>query len=119
MSLEEKQLYLKQEIIDQSYDGNEFSNFISGIRGEENVDLESWSFEDLKSVVAKFKSLYQPKQNNQQEEQHEEESQPEQNEQNENNQEQPPQENTQENEQEKKEEQKIEQKVEQKIEQKP
>ena len=94
MSLEEKQLYLKQEIIDQSYDGNEFSNFISGIRGEENVDLESWSFEDLKSVVAKFKSLYQPKQNNQQEEQHEEESQPEQNEQNENNQEQPPQENT-------------------------
>lgn len=114
MSLEEKQLYLKQEIIDQSYDGNEFSNFISGIRGEENVDLESWSFNDLKSVVAKFKSLYQPKQNNQQEEQHEEESQPEQNEQNENNQEQPPQENTQENEQEKKEEQKIEQKIEQK-----
>ena len=114
MSLEEKQLYLKQEIIDQSYDGNEFSNFISGIRGEENVDLESWSFKDLKSVVAKFKSLYQPKQNNQQEEQHEEESQPEQNEQNENNQEQPPQENTSENEQEKKEEQKIEQKIEQK-----
>ena len=57
-SLQEKQEYLRQEIMDQGYDGGAFSSFISSIRGEEEVDLDSWTFEDLKSVVAQFKSQY-------------------------------------------------------------
>ena len=57
-SLEEKQEYLRQEIMEQGYDGGEFSAFISSIRGEEEVDLDSWTFEDLKSVVAQFKSKH-------------------------------------------------------------
>ena len=40
-SLEEKQQFLNQEIIQQNYDANEFSAFISGIRGEEAVDFEN------------------------------------------------------------------------------
>jgi hypothetical protein len=65
MSLEEKQQYLNSEIIQQNYDGNEFSAFISSIRGEQQVDLDTWSFEDLRAVVAQFKSQYQQNQANQ------------------------------------------------------
>ena len=62
MSLEEKQQYLNSEIIQQNYDGNEFSAFISSIRGEQQVDLDTWSFEDLQAVVAQFKAQYQQNQ---------------------------------------------------------
>lgn len=65
MSLEEKQQYLNSEIIQQNYDGNEFSAFISSIRGEQQVDLDTWSFEDLQAVVAQFKAQYQQNQANQ------------------------------------------------------
>jgi hypothetical protein len=65
MSLEEKQQYLNSEIIQQNYDGNEFSAFISSIRGEQQVDLDTWSFEDLQAVVAQFKAQYQQTQANQ------------------------------------------------------
>lgn len=65
MSLEEKQQYLNSEIIQQNYDGNDFSAFISSIRGEQQVDLDTWSFEDLRAVVAQFKSQYQQNQANQ------------------------------------------------------
>ena len=65
MSLEEKQQYLNSEIIQQGYDGNEFSAFISSIRGEQQVDLDTWSFEDLQAVVAQFKAQYQQNQANQ------------------------------------------------------
>ena len=88
MSLEEKQQYLSEEIIQQNYDGNEFSEFIKSFRGEEEVDLDSWTLEDLKTVVVQFKSQYQPKQA-------EQENQEEQNVQNEN--EQPQEEQNQEN----------------------
>jgi hypothetical protein len=65
MSLEEKQQYLNSEIIQQNYDGNEFSAFISSIRGEQQIDLDTWSFEDLQAVVAQFKAQYQQNQANQ------------------------------------------------------
>ena len=65
MSLEEKQQYLFQEIIQQNYDGNDFNEFIKSIRGEEEVDLEAWSMEDLQSVVAQFKSQNQQSQEEQ------------------------------------------------------
>ena len=64
MSLEEKQQYLYSEIIQQNYNPNEFSAFISSIRGEKEVDLDGWSFEDLQAVVAQFKSQYHPNQEN-------------------------------------------------------
>ena len=79
-SLEEKQQFLNQEIIQQNYDANEFSAFISGIRGEETVDLENWSLEDLKAVVEQFKAQYAQNQENQeyQENQENQAQQPEQ-----------------------------------------
>ena len=77
MTLEEKQAFLNSEIIQQGYDGNEFSTFISNYRGEEQVDLEAWSLDDLQAVVAQFKSQYQGNQENQYE-QNNQENQPEQ-----------------------------------------
>ena len=84
-TLQEKQEYLRQEIMEQGYDGNAFFVFISSIRGEEEVDLDSWSFEDLKSVVTQFKSQYNQNQNEVNQESAEEQGQ--------NNSNEPPQQN--------------------------
>ena len=46
MSLQDKQQFLSKEIIEQGYDAGEFSNFISSIRGEEEVDLDSWTLDE-------------------------------------------------------------------------
>ena len=86
-TLQEKQEYLRQEIMEQGYDGNAFFVFISSIRGEEEVDLDSWSFEDLKSVVAQFKSQYNQNQNEVNQESAEEQGQNNSNEQPQQNQE--------------------------------
>ena len=68
-TIEEKQQYLAQEIIEQHYDGQEFNDFMCSIRGEESIDLEKWSLEDLQSIVQQFKSQHQQKeQENQQQE---------------------------------------------------
>ena len=58
MSLQEKQQFLSQEIIEQGYNAEEFSAFISNVRGEEEVNLEAWSLEDLKTVCDQFKAQY-------------------------------------------------------------
>ena len=54
-SLSDKQHFLKSEIINEGYSGDEFFAFISGLRGEEEVDLNSWTMEELQRVVADFK----------------------------------------------------------------
>ena len=55
-TLENKQLYLRTEIIMNGYDAHEFSMFLSDLRGEEKVDLEFWSMDDLKKAVESFKN---------------------------------------------------------------
>ena len=54
-SIEEKQLFLRTEIITKGYDGREFSIFLANLKGEEKVDLEFWTLEDLKKAVETFK----------------------------------------------------------------
>ena len=65
MSLQDKQQFLSKEIIEQGYDAGEFSNFISSIRGEEEVDLDSWTLDELKTVCEQFKTQYGQNQENQ------------------------------------------------------
>ncbi len=65
-SLEEKQLYLRTEIIDQGYNPEDFSSFMGSIRGDNNLDLDTWSFADLQTVVTQFKSQISQIQNQQQ-----------------------------------------------------
>ena len=44
-SVHEKQTYLINEIIKKGYDAQEFSEFLSEIKGEEKIDLEFWKME--------------------------------------------------------------------------
>ena len=52
--IEEKQKFLRENILDEGYDANEFLEFISNKRGEDEVDLENWTMEELNSVVNEF-----------------------------------------------------------------
>ena len=52
-SIEEKQSFLRSEIIDKGYDPDEFFNFLSSVK-EGDVQLEDWRMDELKKVVNKF-----------------------------------------------------------------
>lgn len=54
-NLEYKQQYLRSEIIDQGYNPDDFSEFMSNKRENEELNLELWSFKDLKNVVEEYK----------------------------------------------------------------
>ena len=54
-SIEEKQLYLRTEIILNGYDPQDFSIFLANLKGEEKVDLEYWSLEEIQDAVETYK----------------------------------------------------------------
>lgn len=51
---EEKQIYLRDNILNNGYDGNEFVQFLQSKKGEAGADISNWSMEDLKIVVKEF-----------------------------------------------------------------
>ena len=53
-SLEEKQNYLRENILNQGYDTNEFVNFLKSKKGEDGADVSNWTLEDLRKVVQEF-----------------------------------------------------------------
>ena len=55
-SLEKKQQFLRTEILMNGYDAQEFSTFLSEYKGEEKVDLEYWTMEELSKAVESFKN---------------------------------------------------------------
>jgi hypothetical protein len=54
--LEKKQSFLRTEILMNGYDAHEFSTFLSEYKGEEKVDLEYWTMEELSKAVESFKN---------------------------------------------------------------
>ena len=56
-NIEYKQNYLRTEIIEQQYDPEEFSKFLSEEKENIGLDLNNWTFEELKNVVSKFKTM--------------------------------------------------------------
>ena len=58
--LENKQTYLRTEILDKGYNAQEFFDFLVEKKGEEGGDLNNWLMIDLKAVVMEFQSSYQP-----------------------------------------------------------
>ena len=54
-NIEAKQQFLRSQIIDQGYNPDDFSTFMGTIKGEEGLNIESWSLEDLKLVVNQYK----------------------------------------------------------------
>jgi len=54
---EEKQNYLRENILEKNYDVNVFVSFLIEKKGEGGADIANWSFPDLKAVVSEFISL--------------------------------------------------------------
>ena len=54
-NIEEKQSFLRKEIIDKGYDPNEFSIYLSQLK-EGDLDLDNWSLSELREVVNQYKS---------------------------------------------------------------
>ena len=56
-SIEEKQTFLRENILDKGYDGNLFVKFLTDKRGEDAADVANWTMSDLKIVVREFISI--------------------------------------------------------------
>lgn len=54
---EEKQNYLRTEILENDYDTEEFLNFLISKKGEDAADLDLWTFSELKLVNYPFNYL--------------------------------------------------------------
>ena len=58
MTQEEKQIFLRQNILDKGYDTNSFVEFMINKKGgEEGADINSWTMSELKIVIREFISL--------------------------------------------------------------
>ena len=55
---EEKQNFLRENILDKGYDTNMFVEFLMGKKGEEGADVGNWSMNDLQLVVKEFISMH-------------------------------------------------------------
>ena len=53
--LEEKQRFLKTEIMDQNYNTEEFTEYISNLK-DNGTDLNNWTLDELKEIVVSFKN---------------------------------------------------------------
>jgi len=56
-SEEEKQNFLRENILDQGYDVNMFVEFLIGKKGEDGADVGNWSMRELQLVVNEFISM--------------------------------------------------------------
>ena len=53
-SEEEKQNYLRENILDKGYEAEEFVTYLTSKKGDEGVDLGNWSLNELKMVVQEY-----------------------------------------------------------------
>ena len=58
--LENKQMYLRTEILDKGYNAQDFFDFLVQRKGEEGGDLNNWLMIDLKAIVMEFQQSHQP-----------------------------------------------------------
>ena len=67
--LQSKQAYLRENVLEMGYDADEFMTFLQTKKGENGLDLNNWSMNELITVVDEFvnnkkvKSNPQPEQN--------------------------------------------------------
>ena len=57
MSIEEKQNFLREKILDKGYDTSQFVQFLTEKKGEDGADVANWTMEDLIQVVNEFIKL--------------------------------------------------------------
>ena len=53
-SIEAKQAYLRENILEKNYDADEFMGFLQMKKGENGLDLSNWPMKDLIKVVNEF-----------------------------------------------------------------
>ena len=58
--LENKQMYLRTEILEKGYNAQDFFDYLVKKKGEDGGDLNNWLMIDLKAAVMEFQSSYQP-----------------------------------------------------------
>ena len=51
---QQKQLFLRENILDKGYEAEDFVSYLTSKKGEEGINLNNWSLEELKSVVNEF-----------------------------------------------------------------
>ena len=62
--IQKKQQFLRSEIMDKGYDADSFSNFMITEKGENALQLENWTFDELEYVVYNFQQLMNNKNQN-------------------------------------------------------
>ena len=60
---EQKQIYLREQILDQNYEPESFANFLKTKKGEKGSDINNWTLEELKSIVEEYKNTENKKDN--------------------------------------------------------
>ena len=53
-SIEEKQEFLRERVLEKGLDANKFADYLVTKRGEEAADINTWSMKDLKQAVKEF-----------------------------------------------------------------
>ena len=63
-TLKQKQLFLRENILDKGYNADDFMNLLRSKKGESGLDLNNWAMDELSSVVSEFTSLINQNENN-------------------------------------------------------
>ena len=58
--IEQKQNYLRMNILEKGYDAEQFMTFLNSKKGELGLDLNNWALNELISAVQEFISLNSP-----------------------------------------------------------
>ena len=59
-SLEKKQEYLRNNILEKGYDADEFMSYLQDKKTEDGIDLNLWTFSELKDIVKVFIHEHKP-----------------------------------------------------------
>ena len=51
---EQKQNYLRENILEKGYEAEDFVTYLTSKKGDEGINLSNWSLEELKSVVQEY-----------------------------------------------------------------
>lgn len=73
--IEEKQNYLRNEILDKGFNGEDFMNFLISKKGEDGSDINNWTMDELRMVASEFQNQFSSNQPIQQEEPYQNENQ--------------------------------------------
>ena len=53
-SIQEKQAYLRENVLEKAYDADEFMSYLQLKKGESGLDLNNWTMYELKNAVKDF-----------------------------------------------------------------